>query len=117
MLICHGTILPTSLSTDEAAVPTAYFTIERLLRLKAKAVDSALTVLLAAAQHLPSSEGVGPSLGRRALFSCMVERSLPIPLALLGLHSMLLIDDEPAVLRSTSRVLRQAAPDLQLFLA
>jgi len=47
----------------------------------------------------------------------MVERSLPIPLALLGIRSVLLIDDEPAILRATSRVLRQAAPDLSLALA
>jgi putative two-component system response regulator len=47
----------------------------------------------------------------------MVEQSLPIPLDLLGIRSVLLIDDEPAVLRSMSRVLRQAAPDLQLWLA
>jgi CheY-like chemotaxis protein len=47
----------------------------------------------------------------------MVDRSLPIPLALLGVRTLLLIDDEPAVLRATSRVLRQAAPDLKLVLA
>jgi CheY-like chemotaxis protein len=47
----------------------------------------------------------------------MIERSLPVPLDLLGVRSVLLIDDEPAVLRSMSRVLRQAAPDLRLVLA
>ena len=94
----------------------AHFSIERLARLEAKAVDTALA-WLASGRHGPSSESLGSSLARRALFSCMVEQSLPIPLDLLGIRSVLLIDDEPAVLRATSRLLRQAAPDLKLFLA
>jgi CheY-like chemotaxis protein len=96
-------------------VIAAHFSIERLTRLEAQSVATALAWL--AARRSPNSSGLGPSLARRALFSCMVEQSLPIPLDLLGIRSVLLIDDEPAVLRATSRVLRQAAPDLQLLLA
>lgn len=95
---------------------TAYFSIARLQRLKARPVEAALT-WLRSGQEPFASERVGPTLARRALFACMVERSLPIPLDLLGIRSVLLIDDEPAVLRSMSRVLRQAAPDLRLWLA
>jgi CheY-like chemotaxis protein len=99
---------------DEVAVSTAYFSIERLLRLKAPAVDAALTLLGSAAEQPLRAEGRGPVLARHALFSCMIARSLPIPLDLLGIRSVLLIDDEPSVLRSLARVLRQAAPDLDL---
>ena len=95
---------------------TAHFSIERLARLEAKSVDTALA-WLASGPHGAGSESLGASLARRALFSCMVDQSLPIPLDLLGIRSVLLIDDEPAVLRATSRVLRQAAPDLKLTLA
>lgn len=95
---------------------TAHFSIERLARLEAQSVNAALAWLASDPQG-PGSESLGSSLARRALFSCMVERSLPIPLTLLGIRSVLLIDDEPAVLRATSRVLRQAAPDLCLALA
>ncbi|MEI9938659.1 MAG: response regulator [Pseudomonadota bacterium] len=94
----------------------AYFSIERLSRLEAQSVDMALA-WLASSRSRGSSEGLGLPLARRALFSCMVEQGLPIPLDLLGIQSILLIDDEPAVLRATSRVLRQAAPDLKLVLA
>ncbi len=94
----------------------AYFSIERLTRLEAQSVDMALA-WLASSQLRGPSDDLGLPLARRALFSCMVEQALPIPLALLGFQSVLLIDDEPAVLRATSRVLRQAAPDLQLILA
>jgi len=87
--------------------------MERLTRLEATSVDMALAWLASSA----SAESLAPPLARRALFSCMVERNLPIPLGLLGVQSVLLIDDEPAVLRATSRVLRQAAPDLKLLLA
>jgi CheY-like chemotaxis protein len=97
-------------------VIAAHFSIERLARLEAQSVDTALA-WLASGRHGPGSESLGASLARRALFSCMVEQSLPIPLDLLGIRSVLLIDDEPAVLRATSRVLRQAAPDLKLTLA
>ena len=96
-------------------MPAAHFSIERLARLEAKAVSSALAWL--ESRQLPSSEPRLSSLPRRALFACMVERSLPVPLDLLGIRSVLVIDDEPAVLRSISRVLRQAAPDLQILLA
>jgi CheY-like chemotaxis protein len=94
----------------------AHFSIERLARLEAESVDTALA-WLASDEHSPGSESLGSSLARRALFACMVEQSLPIPLDLLGIRSVLLIDDEPAVLRATARVLRQAAPDLTLTLA
>jgi len=95
-------------------VSTAYFSIERLRRLKAQSVDAALTSLGSAPEPLPAAGGCGPVLTRHALFSCMIARSLPIPLDLLGVRSVLLIDDEPSVLRSLARVLRQAAPDLDL---
>jgi CheY-like chemotaxis protein len=97
-------------------VIAAHFSIERLARLEAQSVDTALA-WLASDHHGPGATTLGSSLARRALFSCMVEQSLPIPLDLLGIRSVLLIDDEPAVLRATSRVLRQAAPDLKLTLA
>jgi CheY-like chemotaxis protein len=100
---------------DEVSVIAAQFSIERLTRLRAESVDAALEQL--AASRSSSSSGLGPSLARRALFVCMVEQGLPIPLDLLGIRKVLLIDDEPAVLRATSRVLRQAAPDLELLLA
>ena len=92
----------------------AHFNIERLALLEERSVNAALA-WLASAGGFGSS---GPStLSRRALFSCMVERRLPIPLNLLGVSSLLLIDDEPAVLRSMARLLRQAAPALQLTFA
>ena len=94
----------------------AHFKMERLSRLEAKSVDTALA-WLASSRSSASPEILGSPLARRALFSCMIERALPIPLGLLGIQSLLLIDDEPAVLRATSRVLRQAAPDLKVLLA
>jgi len=94
----------------------AYFSIERLTRLEAPSVHSALN-WLASSRARELTDGLPSPVARRALFSCMVERALPIPLDLLGVRSVLLIDDEPAVLRATSRVLRQAAPDLKLLLA
>lgn len=104
------------LSTDdEVSVNAAQFSIERLTRLRAESVDTALERLASARSS--GSTSLGPSLARRALFACMVDQGLPIPLDLLGIRSVLLIDDEPAVLRATSRVLRQAAPELQLLLA
>ncbi|MEP7050043.1 MAG: response regulator [Pseudomonadota bacterium] len=105
---------PTS-TNDEVSVIAAHFSIERLTRLGAVSVDTALACL--ASDRGADGPALGSSLARRALFSFMVDRSLPIPLDLLGIRSVLLIDDEPAVLRATSRVLRQAAPDLQLVLA
>lgn len=93
----------------------AQFSIERLTRLRAESVDTALERLASA--RAPSTDGLGRALGRRALFACMVDQALPIPLDLLGIRSVLLIDDEPAVLRATARVLRQAAPDLEMVLA
>jgi CheY-like chemotaxis protein len=95
-------------------VSVAHFTLDRLARLKAKSVDSAMA-WLASTTDMASVEPLG--IQRRALFSCMIEQSLPVPTALLGAHTLLLIDDEPAVLRSLSRVLRQAAPDLKLLVA
>jgi CheY-like chemotaxis protein len=92
-------------------VPAASFRIERLSRLRLAHVDAALTWLAAGAQV------AGASINRRALFSCMIERLLPIPPQLVGVRSVLLIDDEPALLRSTSRVLRQAAPELEVTAA
>jgi CheY-like chemotaxis protein len=95
-------------------VSVAHFTLDQLARLRAQSVDSALAWLASTADMA----SVGPpSIQRRALFSCMVEQSLPVPAALLGARTLLLIDDEPAVLRSLSRVLRQAAPDLTLLVA
>ena len=102
---------------SEVLVSAAHFSIERLARLEERSVNSALAWLGSAAERGSASSKVGSLLARRALFSCMVERALPIPLGLLGVRSVLLIDDEPAVLRSMARVLRQAAPDLELFLA
>jgi CheY-like chemotaxis protein len=90
------------------------FSINRLTSMRADSVDTALTCLASMAE-MPGSRPV--TIPRRALFSCMVERSLPIPLELLGVRALLLIDDEPAVLRSMTRVLRQAAPDLRLLVA
>ncbi len=90
-----------------------HFSLERLARLEAQSVDTALAWL--ASRRPVGPDAVGSSLARKALFSCMVERGLPIPLDLIGVRSVLLIDDEPAVLRATSRVLRQAAPDLKLL--
>jgi CheY-like chemotaxis protein len=103
---------------SEVLVSAAHFSIERLARLEERSVTSALAWLGSAAERGGSTASkVGSLLARRALFSCMVERSLPIPLGLLGVRSVLLIDDEPALLRSMARLLRQAAPDLELFLA
>jgi CheY-like chemotaxis protein len=98
-------------------VSAAYFSIERLARLEAGDVNAALAWLESAQSGSQAVASSGAVLARRALFSCMVERSLPIPLQLLGLRSVLLIDNEPAVLRSMSRVLRQAAPTLELSVA
>ncbi len=103
--------------TDEVDVSAALFSVESLARLRVEAVDSALPWLKAAIVDGPEHAPIGPSLGRRELFSCMVEHSLPIPVGLLGIRSLLLIDDEPQVLRSMVRVLRQAVPDLILHLA
>src|SRR5450432_1511009 len=61
---------------EEEAVSIAHFTIDQLARLRATPVDSALAWLASTA----GMANVGPpSIQRRALFSCMVERSLPIP--------------------------------------
>jgi len=76
-------------------------------------VDSALACLGANASLHPPS----PHLGRRALFACMIEQSLPIPLDLIGVRTLLIIDDEPPVLRSMVRLLRQTTPELHLVLA
>ncbi len=99
---------------DEVVLSAAHFNIERLALLEDRSVDSALAWLASAGRVGSSATG---SLPRRALFSCMVERALAIPLDLLGVSALLLIDDEPAVLRSMARVLRQAAPALQLSFA
>jgi hypothetical protein len=89
-----------------------HFSIEWLTRLEESSVNRALAGLGSTAGRASGTTDPGVPLTRRALFSCMVERSLPIPLDLLGIRTVLLIDDEPAVLRSMARVLRQAAPDL-----
>ncbi|HTA90484.1 MAG TPA: response regulator [Polyangiaceae bacterium] len=99
---------------DEVVLSAAHFNIERLALLEERSVDSALAWLASTGKVGSSATG---SLPRRALFSCMVERALPIPLDLLGVSALLLIDDEPAVLRSMARVLRQAAPALELSFA
>lgn len=92
----------------------AQFNIERLALLEDRSVNAALVRLASAGGFATNGPG---SLSRKALFSCMVEHQLPIPLSLLGVSSLLLIDDEPAVLRSMARLLRQAAPALQLAFA
>jgi CheY-like chemotaxis protein len=105
-------------SVDEVAVSAAHFSIKRLARLEVDSVHAALAWLGSRPSPLPAPvTSFGPLLARRALFSCMVDQALPIPLDLLGIRSLLLVDDEPAVLRSMSRVLRQAAPDLRILLA
>ncbi len=91
----------------------AHFSIEQLIALRDDAVAAALVLPEFAARA---------SLARRtcersALFACMVEQSLPIPLDLLGIRSLLIVDDEPPVLRSMVRLLRQAAPELNITLA
>jgi CheY-like chemotaxis protein len=102
---------------DEQAVSAAHFSIVELARLHAASVDAALTVLELGPEAVAKMANTVVSLERRALFSCMLERCLAVPLTLLGARSLLIIDDEPAVLRSMVRVLRQAAPDLKLVLA
>jgi CheY-like chemotaxis protein len=56
---------------------------------------------------------VQPSVLRAFLLA----RSMPIPLELVGAKRLLMIDDEPLLLRSTARALKQAVPDLQIDLA
>jgi CheY-like chemotaxis protein len=107
-----------SLLVDEVAVSAAHFSIKRLARLEVDSVHAALAWFSARPSCFRAPvASPSPLLARRALFSCMVDLALPIPLDLLGVRSLLLIDDEPAVLRSMSRVLRQAAPDLRILLA
>jgi CheY-like chemotaxis protein len=98
-------------------VSGAHFSIERLTRLQDKSVTAALDWLRANASLDSDAAERCATLDRRALFACMVEQSLPIPLDLLGIRSLLMVDDEPAVLRSMARVLRQVAPELTLHLA
>ena len=90
----------------------AHFSIEQLVRLRTHVIDRALARL-----ELGTPSEAQRSLERSALFSCMIEQALPIPLNLLGARSLLIIDDEPPVLRSMVRLLRQAAPELELTLA
>src|SRR5258708_36329240 len=42
------------------------------------------------------------------------ERNMPVPRVLTGVERLLVIDDEPAVLKTTRRVLKHRAPDLTL---
>jgi CheY-like chemotaxis protein len=105
---------PRPFPVDEVVLSAAHFNIERLALLEERSVDHALAWLASVGGYNSSAAS---SLTRRALFTCMVERGLPIPLDLLGVSALLLIDDEPAVLRSMARVLRQAAPALQLLFA
>jgi len=93
-------------------VSVARFSIEQLARVRTRAVDTALASL----QTTPGASS-SSHFARRALFACMIEQSLPVPLDLLGARSLLIVDDEPPVLRSMVRLLRQAAPDLRLVLA
>lgn len=88
----------------------AHFSIEQLARLRTHAVDVALA-------SLESDVQTRGSLKRHALFARMIEQALPIPLDLLGIRSLLIVDDEPPVLRSMVRLIRQAAPELALTLA
>jgi CheY-like chemotaxis protein len=96
-------------------VSTAHFNIHELERLRVASVDAALAYI-ERDSRAASARRVS-SLERAALFACMAEQSLPVPLALIGASTLLIIDDEPAVLRSMVRVLRQAAPELKLLLA
>jgi CheY-like chemotaxis protein len=98
-------------------VSGAHFSIEQLSRLRASSVASALAYLRANPPHGTDCAERAETVPRLALFSCMVEQFLPVPLDLLGIRSLLMIDDEPAVLRSMARVLRQIAPALQIHSA
>jgi len=52
-----------------------------------------------------------------ALRAFLIEQAMPVPFGLLGAKSLLIIDDDANLLRSTARLLRQTAPDLKVEMA
>jgi excisionase family DNA binding protein len=91
-------------------VETSYFTshdIARLLRVSASAVLSWIDRGWLSAHRTP---GGHRRVERSALVEFLRKRQMPVPDGLAGVRRVLIIDDDPTVVRTTERQLKQHAP-------
>jgi excisionase family DNA binding protein len=96
---------PTYLTSHEVA---------RLLRVSASAVLSWIDKGWLTAHRTP---GGHRRVERTVLVDFLRQKKMPIPQSLVGIHRLLVIDDEPAMLRTAERQLKQHAPEIAVMTA